>query len=94
MSSVHDPEDDLLTFDLIPGSEASGLSVDRKTAELVFASDFVLTRQNSPLVVSLTIRTKDPGNLSASAKVKVTIHHVNTRPRLLYLPANLTGTVR
>ena len=91
LSSVHDPENDRLTFNLLPSSEASGISVDEETAEFVFAADFVLTRRNSLLVVGRTVCVRDGGNLTACAKVKITIHHVNSRPRLLYLPSNITG---
>ncbi|XP_070209669.1 cadherin EGF LAG seven-pass G-type receptor 3-like [Littorina saxatilis] len=89
-SSAKDPENDTLTFDLRPSPRASGFSVDTESAEVMFAVDFVLTRQSSPVSVYLTIRVRDSGNLTATARLKITIHDANTRPSLLYLPANIT----
>ena len=91
MSSTRDPDGDLLTFDLSPSPQASAFSIDTETAELFLASDFVITRQNSPTVIRLRLLVTDTGGLMASVSLIVTLRHVNARPRLLDVPANISG---
>lgn len=92
LEAAGDTEKDRLTFSLLPGQGSSSFSIDMETAGLVFATDMILSKGHSPMSLRVVVKVKDTGGLSATAHVTITIYDVNTRPHLLFLPSNITGS--
>ena len=91
---AHDPDNDVLTFLLLDGTNIGGFAMDSKTSDIMYTTNFVLSRQSPFKQFNLTVCANDPGNLTATVNLTIVVANVNHRPTLLYMPANITGKSR